>query len=557
MVSSISTRLSLMFVVMMAAALALGGIALWQESEIGKLDMMNARNLRGAVAIERVNGLIYAVVMDSRGIYMSKDIEAAKKFAPGLLKSLERMEQTITAWDAELPQELRSVFDQFKSRATQFREFRKELVRLGVEVGPPAAREQGDNDANRTVRSQLNKDLEALGERLRDESLAISAANERLTRIGTYLTAGTLVVVLACVAFGMMFAERRIGRPIRDLVSCIQGIVRGETALTVPSQGRNDEIGALAVAVEHYRVSVASAAEVHLAAEQSSRERDARQARILSLVSAFERDVQKSLEAVENVTSSVASVAKSQIESSSVGAEQMRQVARASERTTSNVQTVASAAEELSASIAEINRNVDDAAKTATRAVTYTDESAAAVGSLSASAERIGAVVGLIQSIAAQTNLLALNATIESARAGEAGRGFAVVANEVKNLAGQTAKATEEIAEQISAMQAATRTTVQAIETIGTTIRDIDRITVSVASAVEEQGASTNEIARNVSEAAKGTVEVNSYISQIDAVVTNTNQMSHGLLDESGRLETVIQGLNRNIESFLSEIAAA
>ncbi|MDR3494328.1 MAG: methyl-accepting chemotaxis protein [Ancalomicrobiaceae bacterium] len=557
MAKSISTRLSLVFAVMMAAGLALGAIALWQESEIGKLEAMNTRNLRGAIAIERVNGLIYAVVMDSRGIYMSPDTATAKKFASGLLKSLDGMEKTVSEWDADLPPDLRSTFDQFKVRAAQFRDFRRETVRLGTEVGPPEARKQGDNDANRTVRSQLNKDLEALGARLRDESLAIGAANERAALIGKYLTIATLIVLIGCVAFGMMFAQRRIGGPIRDLVACIQRIARGETALSVPSRDRNDEIGALAAAVEHYRTSVAAATEAGAASEQSMREREVRQARILSLVSTFDRDMQTSLRAVEQVTSSVSEAAKSQIERSALGAEQTRQVALASERTTSNVQTVSSAAEQLSASIAEINRNVDDAARTATRAVTYTDESAAAVGSLSASAERIGAVVGLIQSIAAQTNLLALNATIESARAGEAGRGFAVVANEVKNLAGQTAKATEEIAAQISAMQAATRTTVSAIETIGTTIREIDRITVSVASAVEEQGASTNEIARNVSEAAKGTVEVNSYISEIDAVVNNTSEMSQGLLDEADRLETVIRALNGTVGHFLSEIAAA
>ncbi|MDR3494327.1 MAG: methyl-accepting chemotaxis protein [Ancalomicrobiaceae bacterium] len=557
MANSISTRLSLVFAVMMAAGLALGGIALWQESEIGKLEAMNTRNLRGVIAIERVNGLIYAVVMDSRGIFMSPDAATTKKFATGLLQSLDRMDKSVAEWDADLAPQLRSEFDQFKQRAAQFRDFRKETVRLGLEVGPSEARKQSDNDANRSVRIQLNKDLEALGARLRDESLEISAANERAGLIGKYLTIATLIVLIGCVAFGMMFAQRRIGRPIRDLVACIQRIARGETALSVPSRDRNDEIGALAAAVEHYRTSVAAATEAGAASEQSMRERDARQARILSLVATFEHGVQQSLQAVKQVTALVAEAAKSQIERSTLGAEQTRQVARASERTTSNVQTVASAAEELSASIAEINRNVDDAARTATRAVTYTDESAAAVGSLSASAERIGAVVGLIQSIAAQTNLLALNATIESARAGEAGRGFAVVANEVKNLAGQTAKATEEIAAQISAMQAATRTTVSAIETIGTTIRDIDRITMSVASAVEEQGASTNEIARNVAEAAKGTVEVNSYISEIDAVVNNTKQMSQGLLEESGRLEGVIQALNRDIADFLGEIAAA
>ena len=232
-------------------------------------------------------------------------------------------------------------------------------------------------------------------------------------------------------------------------------------------------------------------------------------------------------------------------------------VARASEQATGNVNTVAAAAEELSGSVSEISRQVAQSAKIAQKAVDEATETNTTIKGLSEVAERIGDVVKLINDIASQTNLLALNATIEAARAGDAGKGFAVVAAEVKSLANQTAKATEEIGAQISAIQAASGQAVTAIQTIGTTIVEINNITASIASAVEEQSAATQEIARNVQQAAQGTTEVATNITGVTEAAGETGAAAQQVLAASGELSKQSETLRRQVETFLSEIKAA
>jgi methyl-accepting chemotaxis protein len=226
-------------------------------------------------------------------------------------------------------------------------------------------------------------------------------------------------------------------------------------------------------------------------------------------------------------------------------------VAAASEQAATNVQTVASAAEELSASIREIQQQMATSARIAQQAVEQVDRTDTTVTGLVQAADKIGEVVNLISDIASQTNLLALNATIEAARAGEAGKGFAVVASEVKNLANQTAKATEEIGQQIAAMQTATGDSVQAIRGIGATIKQISEVTTTVASAVEEQGAATQEISRNVQQASAGTQEVSSNITGVSQAATQTGTAAGQVLSAARELAQQGQKLNTEIEAFL------
>ena len=229
-------------------------------------------------------------------------------------------------------------------------------------------------------------------------------------------------------------------------------------------------------------------------------------------------------------------------------------VAAASEEATSNVQTVASAAEEMSSSIDEISRQVAQSAEIAGSAVEEANKTNATIQGLAEAAQKIGEVVDLINDIAGQTNLLALNATIEAARAGEAGKGFAVVASEVKSLATQTAKATEEIANQIGAMQSVTSESVEAIKGIGTTIERINEIATTIASAVEEQGAATQEIARNVQQAAQGTQEVSSNISEVTKGVSETGQASGQVLEAASGLSKQADELKTEIDAFIESL---
>jgi methyl-accepting chemotaxis protein len=232
-------------------------------------------------------------------------------------------------------------------------------------------------------------------------------------------------------------------------------------------------------------------------------------------------------------------------------------VATASEQTSTNVQTVASATEELTSSIGEIGRQVTQSTGVAARAVETVRRTGDTARSLAEGAQKIGDVVTLIQSIAEQTNLLALNATIEAARAGEAGRGFAVVAAEVKSLAGQTAKATTEISDQISAIQATSDETVAAIKNIVDVITEIDQIGIAIASAIEEQGSATKEIARSVQEAARGTQQVNANIAGVQRAADDTGSAAGRVLGAAEQLSTQSRDLAGQVNRFLSEVRAA
>jgi methyl-accepting chemotaxis protein len=228
--------------------------------------------------------------------------------------------------------------------------------------------------------------------------------------------------------------------------------------------------------------------------------------------------------------------------------------AGASEETSTTVQTVASAAEELSASIQEIGRQLGGAAQVVQKARDMTAKSASAVEGLATSGQRIGDVVGLIQAIAGQTNLLALNATIEAARAGEAGRGFAVVASEVKELAGQTAKATEEISRQVGDIQTGTSRAVEAIEAILTIMSDVDHVTSCIASAVEQQGAATREISTNVQMAAAGTSSLSHSISVVEQAIGLTSRSADTMKSATRALGVQSEALSQEVRGFIQSL---
>jgi methyl-accepting chemotaxis protein len=289
--------------------------------------------------------------------------------------------------------------------------------------------------------------------------------------------------------------------------------------------------------------------------EQQREER--RKADMIELADGFEGAVGEIIQTV----SSAATEMQASANTLSSTAERTRQlstaVAAAAEEASANVQSVASASEELSSSVSEISRQVQESARIAGGAVTQAEAANVRVRELSEAAKKIGNVLELISTIAGQTNLLALNATIEAARAGEAGRGFAVVASEVKTLAEQTAKATGEIGQQISAMQDATESSVMTIHEITTTISRISEISAAIASAVEEQGAATGEISRNVQQASRGTAEVATNITDVQHGSTETGAASSQVLSAAGSLALESNRLKTEVHKFLSTVRAA
>ena len=554
---SISLKLTLLFVAAILVAVVIGGFGLWAGRAQDRLDDSMQQAYLGQAFVEKINGLVYAVVMDSRGVYMSDKPDALKKYADGMTASLTRMTAAVGEWESRVDPTLRSKFDEMKARVGQFREFRTEMARRGIAEGNAVARELGDNDANRAVRSALNKDLEALATGLKTQADRSAEELERLATLVRVVDGVLLSLGLAIGALGVWIAHRHISAPIGRLIETMAAVSAAHTDVEVPHRDRRDEIGRIAGAVADFRDAVARSEAMKASLSEEGRARSERQTHIDSAVAGFDREIKELTRELAAAAATLADAARGQIRDAGAASARTRSVTDASGRATSNVQTVAAAAEELSASVAEINARVGDATATAQAAVATAARSSSSVQGLAGSAQKIGEVVDLIRSIAEQTNLLALNATIEAARAGDAGRGFAVVASEVKALADQTAKATEEISQQIVQIQTTARASVAAIEEIGATIRTIDQITVTVATAVEEQSASTNEIARNVAHAAHATGEVDGDIREIDQVVTATVKSADGLLALAESITARTGDLGRRVEHFFAALRAA
>ncbi|HMM91645.1 methyl-accepting chemotaxis protein [Bradyrhizobium sp.] len=366
-----------------------------------------------------------------------------------------------------------------------------------------------------------------------------------------------LIAVAAASAAMIVMVRRRICAPIVDLTATMSRMASGDVSGEVAGAERDDEIGAMAAAVRVFKDNMI-AAERLTAEKASESDGKMRRAQMLDeLTRAFEAKVTELVGGLSAASSIMEDTAQSMSSTATLTNRQAAIVAAASSQTSGNVQTVASATEELASSISEIGRQVAQSTEIAARAVDNARRTGDTARSLAEGAQKIGDVVTLIQSIAAQTNLLALNATIEAARAGDAGRGFAVVASEVKSLAGQTAKATTEISEQIAAIQAASDQTVTAIQNVANVIAEIDQIGTAIAAAIEEQGSATKEISRSVQEAARGTQEVNSNITGVQKAADDTGAAANQVLGAAEQLSSQSKDLAGQVNRFLSEVRAA
>ncbi|CAA7619718.1 methyl-accepting chemotaxis protein [Magnetospirillum sp. UT-4] len=381
-------------------------------------------------------------------------------------------------------------------------------------------------------------------------------ADEKATVAAT-LRVAIITFVLALVALSAisLLVGRSIIAPLAALRGATLRLAGGDRSVAIPATGARDEIGDLARAIDGFKTALAEADQLRRDQEAAKAAAEAERRRsLVQIADHFERSVQGVVATVSSSATQLRGTAEHMVSAAAESEGHASALAGAAERTAANVETVAAAAEELTASISEISRRVAESAGISREAVTEAQRVDQMVRQLSGAASRIGDVVQLINQIASQTNLLALNATIEAARAGEAGKGFAVVANEVKSLANQTAKATEEITSQITGVQAATRDVAEGIAGIVKTIDTISGISAGIASAVEEQGAATGEIARNVAEASAATSEVSSAVGRMTQVVNEVNSGATQVLGAAGVLADNAGTLTGGVHDFLAGV---
>ena len=552
---SLATKLYSIFALFAVLVAAITALSDYNTRQNTALTEAVATASRAALNVERVNSLVYAVVMESRGVYMSTEAAVVKKYGDGLLKFNDDILSVVKNWQALVQADDAEQFATFKKRIEQFIEFRKELVRRGVETGAAAGREWGDNDANREVRAALNKDLEALSRVYNERSKKLAAQADANHTLAFVLT-GLGVLAIVVVVIGVLIISRSVARPLLVITDTIKRVADGAEGVEVPHADRGDEIGALARAIKIFQEAMDRNRNLNSQVLEDSRAREERTKQIEASVDAFREAIGGVLRAVNDNATSMRGTAQT---ISSVASEANGRAVAASgatEQASSNVSAVASAAEELSASVEEIGRQVRQSASAVEQAGLRTEKSVTEIEGLAAATQRIDGVLNLIQAIAEQTNLLALNATIEAARAGDAGRGFAVVAHEVKALAEQTAKATAEIGQNVSLIQTSTRNSVDAVREIGNAVREINDVTSNIANAISQQDLATREISQNAQLAAQGNGTLVINIGSLSDAIGITSTAAASVLTASSDLTATAETLSREVEKFFHDLRA-
>jgi len=454
----------------------------------------------------------------------------------------------ISATDEKIQQTIKEAFGllaDYRQAFTKLVDNAKSIDRLTTEMG-------GSADAIMQGSTAMKAGLLADQQRLEAESDAIIGETERL--IVTLAGGGFLLGAVLAMLLG-----KGISRPMTAMCQAMRELAGGKFDVVLPGLGRRDELGEMAAAVEEFKVQAVAKAERDAAAQDAHNKASsaARRSELIRFADEFEAAVGAIVSNVSASAVQLESAAGTLTRTADTTQSLSNQVAGASEEASQNMQSVASATEELSASVDEIGKRVRESNRIAEAAVLQAEQTDGRIGKLSRAAQQIGDVVKLITAIAEQTNLLALNATIEAARAGEAGRGFAVVASEVKSLASQTAKATDEISSHISGMQSATQESVAAIKEIGGTIGQISEIASSIATAVEQQGSATQEIARSVQNVARGTQEAAVNIMQVNRGATETGSASEDVLNSAQSLSSESKRLRAELDRFMANIRAA
>jgi methyl-accepting chemotaxis protein len=553
---SIAAKLYVIFALMAATTLALSTAAVRGARHHAALtdDFQSANG--GSLNVERVEGLVFAATAEMHAITLAVDTDAASKYIEALETISDKIGVVTADWQGSVGNSDAVAYSQFAVRLSDFQNFASDLVRIIKESGPSAALRYASQADAVNVRSALTKDLDALGKHYsQNAQRTYTQIDEGIDATAMWLSVLAGFAVLLAIA-GILIISRGVARPIGAITRVTEAVAAGEAQVAVPYAERRDEIGALARAIAVFQRAMRHNEELNRTVVEDAETRSRRQEDMSGEISRFSAEVEATLAELGRISDQMLAASTQLGGAADDATAKTARASAASAEASSNVRDIASAADELSASVNEIDRQVAQSNAIATKAVNEAGSTNLAVKELDEAAARIGDVIKLITDIAEQTNLLALNATIEAARAGEAGRGFAVVAGEVKALAGQTSRATEEIATQIAGMQRATTRSIDAINAIEAIIREIGEISGAIAAAVTEQGAATQEIARSVEIAARRTVDTADEVNLVGSATEDTRASAGAVKAVADDLGNVAGRIRAQVDQFFERISA-
>ena len=563
MLANMSIRTKIISVVAFLL-IAMTGMGLLAVSKMRSMNVNTTDITTSWMPSVRVLGDLRAGVITYRNVIrehmLAETLEeklAAEKTLATVVESNTKFRQSYEPMITS-PEE-RALYAEWSKIWDEYKKGTQEVMALSrKEAGkvPHEAHELNAKTVNKTglqADEVLRKDIE-LNTKGGDQAAQDAADSYAFAFMLVAIILGIALVVGIGVSF---YLVRDVSTGIASIVEPMQALGKGDLSAEVPHQGEKTEIGAMADVLQVFKEALIAKKAADEAAARDAEIKIERGRRVDDITRNFETMIGEIVQTVSSASTQLESSASTLTATADRSQKMATTVAAASEEASTNVQSVASATEEMASSVGEISRQVQESARMAGDAVGQARATTERVSELSKAASRIGDVVELINTIAGQTNLLALNATIEAARAGEAGRGFAVVASEVKALAEQTAKATGEIGQQITGIQAATNDSVGAIKEISSTIERLSEISSAIAAAVEEQGAATQEIARNVQQAAHGTQQVSSNITDVQRGATETGSASSQVLSAAQMLSNDSNRLKTEVGKFLTNVRAA